>query len=165
MANNRIDVETLGANVQFLGMIGAALSFLGIFVPWFHLGSIGSGVDISGLNLGAEDNTPYIIALALLVVLTSATLIVSHRRQNVYVALLSQFFGLMTFMLFGFVLAHSASGMLSSGSEFQYYAVVSPYKYELGFFMIVAGQALSLVCGLSNLILSIVREVVRGNPG
>jgi hypothetical protein len=56
-------------------------------------------------------------------------------------------------MLFGYVPSHTASG-LRSGEDY-YYQVMRLSEYGLGFFVIVIGQALSLVSALGNLMLKI----------
>ena len=114
--------------------------------PWFNL-----GIAINGLNLGAENETVYVIGLALPVVAALIALIASHYRQDIYTATLAMALTVVTFMLFGFVFSHTASGILSD--ESRYYAVLRLSEYSLGFFVILVGQALSLVSGLANLVL------------
>ncbi len=148
MANQSTNVQSMADNLIVLGVVGGILSFGGIFMPWFF-----SGVTISGLNMGAENEMVYIIALAVPVIAAGIFLIVSRRRPDIYVALLPLFFGIVAFMLFGYVLSHTASG-LRSGEE-HYYQVMRLSEYGLGFFVIVIGQALSLVSALGSLMLKI----------
>jgi hypothetical protein len=114
------------------------------------------------LNLGAENEKVYVIALAVPVIAALIALIVSHYRQDTYTATLAMALAVLAFMLFGYVLIHTASGSLSY--EGRYFSVMRLSEYSLGFFVILLGQTLTFVSALANLILKMALSVVAARP-